>query len=151
VIYHWKARTYTYISRYLPNKPWYDISLIYIKYFVRVLSTIFMPNHLIHSVLNARGVLISVYFGIWYSRIWITYLKYFIIICASYLILVIDNLIKLFVLFSGTYDLPFLLAGVPPIIGALTMFLIRCVKENNEGSLNDSENIPSKTDCQNGR
>jgi len=110
-----------------------------------------MPNHLIHSVLNARGVLISVYSGIWYSRIWITYLKYFIIICASYLILVNDNLIKLFVLFSGTYDLPFLLAGVPPIIGALTMFLIRCVKENNEGSLNDSENIPSKTDCQNGR
>lgn len=54
-------------------------------------------------------------------------------------------------LFPGTYDLPFLLAGVPPIIGALTMFLIRCVKENNEGSLNDSENIPSKTDCQNGR
>ncbi|KYN17202.1 PREDICTED: monocarboxylate transporter 10 isoform X2 [Trachymyrmex cornetzi] len=52
---------------------------------------------------------------------------------------------------TGTYDLPFLLAGVPPIIGALTMFLIRCVKENNEGSLNDSENIPSKTDCQNGR
>ncbi|XP_018356533.1 PREDICTED: monocarboxylate transporter 10 isoform X1 [Trachymyrmex septentrionalis] len=52
---------------------------------------------------------------------------------------------------TGTYDLPFLLAGVPPIIGALTMFLIRCVKENNEGSLNDSENIPSKTDCQNAR
>ncbi|XP_012060518.1 PREDICTED: monocarboxylate transporter 10 [Atta cephalotes] len=52
---------------------------------------------------------------------------------------------------TGTYDLPFLLAGVPPIIGALTTFLIRCVKENNEGSLNDSENIPSKTDCQNAR
>ncbi|XP_011051927.1 PREDICTED: monocarboxylate transporter 10 isoform X1 [Acromyrmex echinatior] len=52
---------------------------------------------------------------------------------------------------TGTYDLPFLLAGVPPIIGALTMFLIRCVKENNEGSLNDSENVPSKTDCQNAR
>ncbi|KAG5322981.1 MOT10 protein, partial [Pseudoatta argentina] len=52
---------------------------------------------------------------------------------------------------TGSYDLPFLLAGVPPIIGALTMFLIRCVKENKEGSLNDSENVPSKTDCRNGR
>ncbi|KYN03577.1 PREDICTED: monocarboxylate transporter 10 isoform X1 [Cyphomyrmex costatus] len=52
---------------------------------------------------------------------------------------------------TGTYDLPFLLAGIPPIIGALSMFFIRCVKENNEESLNDSENISSKTDCQNGR
>jgi len=55
------------------------------------------------------------------------------------------------VLLSGTYDLPFLLAGIPPIIGALTMFLIRCVKQNNDGNLNDSENPQSKTDCQNGR
>lgn len=53
-------------------------------------------------------------------------------------------------LLSGTYDLPFLLAGIPPIVGALTMFLIRCVKQN-DGSSNDPENLPSKTDCQNGR
>ncbi|XP_011340800.1 monocarboxylate transporter 10 isoform X2 [Ooceraea biroi] len=53
---------------------------------------------------------------------------------------------------TGSYTLPFLLAGVPPIMGALTMFLIRCVKENDDESSNDlsAENSPSKTDCQNG-
>lgn len=53
---------------------------------------------------------------------------------------------------TGTYDLPFLLAGIPPIVGALTMFLIRCVKDD-EGSSDDSsipENASRKTDCQNG-
>lgn len=52
---------------------------------------------------------------------------------------------------TGTYNLPFFLAGIPPIVGALTMFLIRCVKEKDDESLHDSENLPSKTDCQNGR
>lgn len=52
---------------------------------------------------------------------------------------------------TGTYDLPFLLAGVPPIMGALSMFLIRCIKQNNDENISDSENPPSKTDCQNGR
>lgn len=53
---------------------------------------------------------------------------------------------------TGTYDLPFLLAGIPPIAGALTMFLIRCVKENDDETLNNSgqENLPNKADCQNG-
>ncbi|KAL0116713.1 hypothetical protein PUN28_009964 [Cardiocondyla obscurior] len=53
---------------------------------------------------------------------------------------------------TGSYDLPFLLAGIPPIVGALTMFLIRCVKrDDDDGSLNDPENPLSKADCQNGR
>ncbi|KAL6268469.1 hypothetical protein P5V15_001602 [Pogonomyrmex californicus] len=54
---------------------------------------------------------------------------------------------------TGSYKLPFLLAGVPPIVGALTMFLIRCVKQNDDGSENNPspESPPSKTDCQNGR
>lgn len=56
-----------------------------------------------------------------------------------------------FVPLPGTYDLPFLLAGVPPIVGALTMFLIRCVKQNDESSNDPEQNSPSKTDCQNGR
>ncbi|XP_012221889.1 monocarboxylate transporter 10 isoform X1 [Linepithema humile] len=53
---------------------------------------------------------------------------------------------------TGSYDLPFMLAGVPPIVGALTMFLIRCVKENrNESSSDSTENPPlTKTECQNG-
>ncbi|KAL0116712.1 hypothetical protein PUN28_009964 [Cardiocondyla obscurior] len=52
---------------------------------------------------------------------------------------------------TGSYDLPFLLAGIPPIVGALTMFLIRCVKrDDDDGSLNDPENPLSKADCQNG-
>lgn len=33
---------------------------------------------------------------------------------------------------TGTYQLPFLLAGVPPILGAVAMFLIKCVKEAPE-------------------
>ncbi|CAL1677861.1 unnamed protein product [Lasius platythorax] len=51
---------------------------------------------------------------------------------------------------TGTYDLPFLLAGIPPIVGAFTMFLVRCVKD--DGSSNDPtpENASRKTDCQNG-
>ncbi|XP_072756701.1 monocarboxylate transporter 10 isoform X2 [Anoplolepis gracilipes] len=49
---------------------------------------------------------------------------------------------------TGSYDLPFLLAGVPPIVGGLTMFLIRCVKDDE--SSNDPENRSNKTDCQNG-
>ncbi|XP_011865071.1 PREDICTED: monocarboxylate transporter 10 isoform X2 [Vollenhovia emeryi] len=52
---------------------------------------------------------------------------------------------------TGSYDLPFLLAGIPPIVGALTMFLIRCVKQNDDRSSNDPESLPSKADCQNGR
>ncbi|XP_015597633.1 monocarboxylate transporter 10 isoform X2 [Cephus cinctus] len=31
---------------------------------------------------------------------------------------------------TGSYDLPFLLAGVPPIVGALAMFFVRCVKDD---------------------
>jgi len=31
------------------------------------------------------------------------------------------------------------------------MFLIRCVKQDDDGNLNDPENLQSKTDCQNGR
>ncbi|XP_014470441.1 PREDICTED: monocarboxylate transporter 10 isoform X2 [Dinoponera quadriceps] len=52
---------------------------------------------------------------------------------------------------TGTYDLPFLLAGVPPIVGALTMFLIRCVKEDDDRTMSDPcpENPPTKADCQN--
>ncbi|XP_014616378.1 PREDICTED: monocarboxylate transporter 10 isoform X1 [Polistes canadensis] len=53
---------------------------------------------------------------------------------------------------TGSYDLPFLLAGVPPIIGALSMFLIKCVKETD--SENDADSITedptAKSTCQNG-
>ncbi|XP_015177602.1 PREDICTED: monocarboxylate transporter 10 isoform X2 [Polistes dominula] len=53
---------------------------------------------------------------------------------------------------TGSYDLPFLLAGIPPIIGALTMFLIKCVKETD--SENDADSITedptAKSTCQNG-
>ncbi|KAI4494297.1 hypothetical protein M0802_008980 [Mischocyttarus mexicanus] len=53
---------------------------------------------------------------------------------------------------TGSYNLPFLLAGVPPIIGALTMFLIKCVKETD--SENDADTITeeqtAKSTCQNG-
>ncbi|XP_020295253.1 monocarboxylate transporter 10 isoform X2 [Pseudomyrmex gracilis] len=53
---------------------------------------------------------------------------------------------------TGTYDLPFILAGIPPIVGALLMFLIRCVKQNDDGNSDNSSevNAPNKTDCQNG-
>lgn len=30
----------------------------------------------------------------------------------------------------GSYKIPFILAGIPPLIGASTMFLIRCVKDD---------------------
>lgn len=30
----------------------------------------------------------------------------------------------------GSYTIPFVLAGVPPIIGATTMFFIRCIKND---------------------
>lgn len=54
--------------------------------------------------------------------------------------------------YSGTYDLPFILAGIPPIVGALLMFIIRCVKQNDDGNSDNSSatNAPNKTDCQNG-
>ncbi|KAF7402675.1 hypothetical protein HZH66_004942 [Vespula vulgaris] len=53
---------------------------------------------------------------------------------------------------TGSYDLPFLLAGVPPIIGALTMFLIKCVKETDTENDADSitEEPTAKSTCQNG-
>ncbi|XP_036147224.1 monocarboxylate transporter 10 [Monomorium pharaonis] len=51
---------------------------------------------------------------------------------------------------TGTYNLPFFLAGIPPIVGALTMFLIKCVKET-DGNLNNCENSSSKTEYQNGK
>ncbi|XP_043489934.1 monocarboxylate transporter 10 isoform X2 [Polistes fuscatus] len=53
---------------------------------------------------------------------------------------------------TGSYDLPFLLAGVPPIIGALTMFLIKCVKETDSENDTDSitEDPTAKSTCQNG-
>jgi len=63
------------------------------------------------------------------------------------------NKIILRLLILGSYDLPFILAGIPPIVGALTMFLLRCVKENQNESSSDSttESPPlTKTDCQNG-
>lgn len=54
---------------------------------------------------------------------------------------------------TGSYDLPFLLAGVPPIIGALTMFFIKCVKETDNENDADliSEEPTAKPTCQNGR
>ncbi|XP_029159390.1 monocarboxylate transporter 10 isoform X2 [Nylanderia fulva] len=52
---------------------------------------------------------------------------------------------------TGTYDLPFLLAGIPPIVGALTMFLVRCVKDDRSSDESPvPENASRKTDCQNG-
>ncbi|XP_050077516.1 monocarboxylate transporter 10 [Anopheles maculipalpis] len=32
---------------------------------------------------------------------------------------------------TGSYQLPFILAGIPPLFGASTMFLIRCVKDDD--------------------
>ena len=50
----------------------------------------------------------------------------------------------------GSYQLPFLLAGCPPIIGALIMLLIHRIKDDNcvksidrPSSLNRKENEPS--------
>lgn len=50
----------------------------------------------------------------------------------------------------GSYDLPFLLAGIPPIVGALAMFLINCVKDDESSDDPSPENPSSKTNCQNG-
>ncbi|XP_076670114.1 monocarboxylate transporter 10-like protein kar isoform X2 [Andrena cerasifolii] len=50
---------------------------------------------------------------------------------------------------TGSYDLPFFLAGIPPIVGALTMFLIKFVKEDEQGPVR--ENSGNKVACQNGR
>ncbi|XP_025262262.1 monocarboxylate transporter 10 isoform X2 [Camponotus floridanus] len=54
---------------------------------------------------------------------------------------------------TGTYDLPFFLAGIPPIVGALAMFLIRFVKDdessNNSSNNPSPENPSSKIECQN--
>ncbi|XP_044739190.1 monocarboxylate transporter 10 isoform X2 [Chrysoperla carnea] len=35
---------------------------------------------------------------------------------------------------TGSYQLPFILAGIPPIIGALVMFSTRCVKNDSKSS-----------------
>ncbi|XP_016919488.1 monocarboxylate transporter 10 isoform X2 [Apis cerana] len=49
---------------------------------------------------------------------------------------------------TGTYDLPFFLAGIPPIAGALTMFLIKFVKDDEQNSV--TANTGDKAACQNG-
>ncbi|XP_003700995.2 monocarboxylate transporter 10-like protein kar isoform X1 [Megachile rotundata] len=49
---------------------------------------------------------------------------------------------------TGTYDLPFFLAGIPPIVGALTMFLIKFVKEDDQSSVRGISE--DKAACQNG-
>ncbi|XP_043281248.1 monocarboxylate transporter 10 isoform X2 [Venturia canescens] len=35
---------------------------------------------------------------------------------------------------TGSYELPFILAGLPPIVGALAMFLVRCVKDEKKAN-----------------
>lgn len=50
---------------------------------------------------------------------------------------------------TGSYDLSFFLAGIPPIVGALMMFLIRFVK--NDEARTVTENARDKAGCQNGR
>lgn len=55
----------------------------------------------------------------------------------------------IFFVCAGSYDLPFFLAGIPPIVGALTMFLIKFVKDDSESSIGDSTG--NKAACQNGR
>ncbi|XP_070150511.1 monocarboxylate transporter 10 isoform X1 [Polyergus mexicanus] len=52
---------------------------------------------------------------------------------------------------TGSYDLPFLLAGIPPIVGALAMFLIYFVKDDESSDDPSPENPSSKTNCQNGK
>nr|XP_033206459.1 monocarboxylate transporter 10 isoform X1 [Bombus vancouverensis nearcticus]XP_033206461.1 monocarboxylate transporter 10 isoform X1 [Bombus vancouverensis nearcticus]XP_033206462.1 monocarboxylate transporter 10 isoform X1 [Bombus vancouverensis nearcticus]XP_033206463.1 monocarboxylate transporter 10 isoform X1 [Bombus vancouverensis nearcticus] len=49
---------------------------------------------------------------------------------------------------TGSYDIPFFLAGIPPIVGALTMFLIKFVKDEEQTTING--NTGDKTTCQNG-
>ncbi|XP_017764486.1 PREDICTED: monocarboxylate transporter 10 [Eufriesea mexicana] len=51
---------------------------------------------------------------------------------------------------TGSYDLPFFLAGIPPIVGALTMFLIKFVKDEEQNT-SVSGNVGDKAACQNGR
>ncbi|XP_076290847.1 monocarboxylate transporter 10-like protein kar isoform X1 [Lasioglossum baleicum] len=48
---------------------------------------------------------------------------------------------------TGSYDLPFFLAGIPPIVGALMMFLIKFVKDDDQNCV--SENADNKAACQN--
>ncbi|XP_068965938.1 monocarboxylate transporter 10 isoform X3 [Bombus flavifrons] len=48
---------------------------------------------------------------------------------------------------TGSYDIPFFLAGIPPIVGALTMFLIKFVKDEEQTTING--NTGDKTTCQN--
>ncbi|XP_078046672.1 monocarboxylate transporter 10-like protein kar isoform X1 [Augochlora pura] len=48
---------------------------------------------------------------------------------------------------TGSYDLPFFLAGIPPIVGALMMFLIKFVKDDDENCIR--ENADNKAACQN--
>ncbi|XP_015436576.1 PREDICTED: monocarboxylate transporter 10 [Dufourea novaeangliae] len=50
---------------------------------------------------------------------------------------------------TGSYDLPFFLAGIPPIVGALMMFLIKFVKDDDQNCIR--ENADSKAASQNGR
>ncbi|OAD61860.1 Monocarboxylate transporter 10 [Eufriesea mexicana] len=50
---------------------------------------------------------------------------------------------------TGSYDLPFFLAGIPPIVGALTMFLIKFVKDEEQNT-SVSGNVGDKAACQNG-
>lgn len=57
---------------------------------------------------------------------------------------------------TGSYILPFILAGIPPLFGASTMFIIRCVKDDvpvgTEAVLKDSAQQPlahTAWDCEN--
>ncbi|XP_062545567.1 monocarboxylate transporter 10 isoform X2 [Armigeres subalbatus] len=54
---------------------------------------------------------------------------------------------------TGSYKLPLILAGIPPLFGASTMFLIRCVKDDNSDAvLKDSTHQPLAQpawDCEN--
>ncbi|KAK9303048.1 hypothetical protein QLX08_005153 [Tetragonisca angustula] len=47
---------------------------------------------------------------------------------------------------TGSYDIPFFLAGIPPIVGALTMFLIKFVKDEEQTISSGTEDKA----CQNG-
>ncbi|XP_059619739.1 monocarboxylate transporter 10 isoform X2 [Phlebotomus argentipes] len=43
---------------------------------------------------------------------------------------------------TGSYTLPFILAGIPPLVGATTMFLIRCVKDEVVGTeMHDKDSV----------
>ncbi|KAG8227514.1 hypothetical protein J437_LFUL002403 [Ladona fulva] len=43
---------------------------------------------------------------------------------------------------SGSYTLPFLLAGIPPIVGAGVMFLVRCAKSDEEAQIHHEDSLP---------